>query len=111
MSEEQTALQTVIEFALERGLGPAWEKLGPLSAGAVVSSVVIVGAGSLLRRALGSRYGRALGWLSAAALLPLGVWLLAEVTKEENPERGSGDARAERLDEDGRAELLETPEV
>jgi hypothetical protein len=66
---------------LERSLGSAWDQLGPLSVGAVVSAAAIVGATALLRRALGSSRS-VLGWAGAVALLPIGYWLLSDVEDE-----------------------------
>ncbi len=59
----------------EEGLGSAWDRLAPLSLGAVASSALIVMASAGLRRLLGPGR-RALGWLGVAALLPLAVWVL-----------------------------------
>ena len=81
MSEE---LEPRADGALERGLGSAWERLAPLSVGAVVSAAAIVGATALLRRALGPSR-RVLGWAGAIALLPIGYWLLSDAADEMGP--------------------------
>jgi threonine/homoserine/homoserine lactone efflux protein len=81
------------EGSLERGLHSAWEQLGPLSVGAVISSVVVVGASALLRRALGSKR-HLLGWAGAAALLPIGLWLLSAGGEGGDAEHASDEASA-----------------
>jgi hypothetical protein len=78
MKTERSALQALKDGVLDRGLVRAWERLAPLSAGSVASGIAILAGRSLLRRALGSRGGRALGWLGALALLPIGLWWLSE---------------------------------
>ncbi len=76
-ADERAAGEAITNALFERVLGPAWERLGPLSTGAVAGSLAIVGARGLLRRVLGRRYGRTLSWVGALALVPVAVWLLA----------------------------------
>lgn len=79
---------------LGRGLASAWERLGPLSTGAVASGVLLVAGGRVLRRALGSHRSRRLGWSVLAALVPLGLWLLTEHGgTNEGEQRGADRAR------------------
>lgn len=73
---DEGAVESVTEAVLDRVLGSAWERLGPLSAGAVASSFVIVGARAALRRVLGRRYGKLVSWAGAIALVPVALWLL-----------------------------------
>jgi hypothetical protein len=73
--DEEGALEEATEALLERVFGPAWERLGPLSAGAVASSVAIVAARGLLRRVFGRRYGKYLSWAGAVVLVPVALWL------------------------------------
>lgn len=84
--------------APEESLGSAWERLAPLSLGAVASSALIVVASAGLRRLLGPRR-QALGWLGVAALLPLAVWVLWDdgesADTHEERTKGSG-AKTER---------------
>ncbi len=75
--DEDAALETMTDELLDRVVGPAWERLGPLSAGAVAGSVAIVSARGLLRRLLGRRYGRVISWVGAVALVPVALWLLS----------------------------------
>jgi uncharacterized membrane protein len=92
MSEERTAIEAVSESFLGRGVASTWERLAPLSAGAVATSVVIVGARAVLRRAVGRGGARALGLLAAASLVPLGLWWLSEPVDSEGPEQGSAES-------------------
>lgn len=87
MSEE---LDTRSVGFLERKLASAWQQLAPLSAGAVVSSAVIVAGRGLLRRMLGSKRG-SLGWASTLALIPFGLLLLAAAreVREQAAEAGA----------------------
>jgi hypothetical protein len=75
--DEDAALETMTDELLDRVVGPAWERLGPLSAGAVAGSVAIVSARGLLRRLLGRRSGRIISWVGAVALVPVALWLLS----------------------------------
>jgi hypothetical protein len=61
---------------IARGLTSAIDRLGPLSVGAVATSLLLVTAGRILRLALGAGARRRLGWSSAAAFSTLGLWLL-----------------------------------
>ncbi|HSG81210.1 MAG TPA: hypothetical protein VLC48_03095 [Gemmatimonadota bacterium] len=73
---ESTELEAAAEGVVARGLASAMERLGPLSVGAVTTSLLLVTGGRILRYALGAGVSRRLGWSSAAALLTLGLWLL-----------------------------------
>ncbi|UCC82377.1 MAG: hypothetical protein JSW46_15530 [Gemmatimonadota bacterium] len=75
--DEDTALEAMTDELMDRVVGPAWDRLGPLSAGAVAGSVAIVSARGLLRRLLGRRYGRIISWVGAVALVPVALWLLS----------------------------------
>jgi hypothetical protein len=57
-ADEDAAMEAMSDALIDRVVGPAWERLGPLSAGAVAGSVAIVGARGFLRRVFGRRYGR-----------------------------------------------------
>ena len=98
VEEEGTALEAITDTVLDRGFGSSWEQLAPLSAGAVASCIVIVGALSVVRRLLGTRHGRVLGFLAGAALVPAGLWLLS---------RSNGPAGSERTADDGEAAPLQ----
>lgn len=87
--------------ALEEGLGGAWDRLAPLSLGAVASSALIVAASAAFRRLLGPR-GRVLGWLGVAALLPLAVWALWGDEESNDAGRAAREDEAEK-DESGPA--------
>ena len=78
MNNERSAMATIADAILDRWLGPAWQRLTPLSAGAVLGAVVIVGSGTLLKRLLGSRSSRALGWIGSVGLVSAALWLLSE---------------------------------
>jgi len=96
MSDE---LEPIGEGLLERGIESVWERLAPLSVGAVVSGVAVVGASALLRRALGSRKN-ILGWAGAAALLPIAFWLVSERAANGDRERASNEESAPSVDEE-----------
>ncbi|UCC73129.1 MAG: hypothetical protein JSV86_00765 [Gemmatimonadota bacterium] len=96
-ADEQASLEAMTDALFDRVLGPAWEQLGPLGAGAVASSVAIVGARGLLRRVFGRRYGRLVSWVGAVALVPVALWLL------------SGNAKGEGSEEPGVAEESDLP--
>lgn len=85
LNDEEQALEKITDGVLDRGLGSVWERLAPLSAGAVASGAVIVAAGAVLRRALDPERGRGLRWLGLATLVPLGLWLLAGEADEGAP--------------------------
>lgn len=88
-------------LAPEEGLSSAWDRLAPLSLGAVASSALIVMASAGLRRLLGPGR-RALGWLGVAALLPLAVWVLWDDGESTETNEGSNSvsgARTERSKE------------
>jgi hypothetical protein len=91
MAEERGVLVRLAESAVGRGLVAGWEKLSPLSAGAVVTSLLVVGAAAALKRSLGRGASRTLGLLGTAVAVPLVLWLLS----------GDDESRAER--EAGRA--------
>jgi hypothetical protein len=92
--DEEAALEAMTDGLIDRVVGPAWDRLGPLSAGAVAGSVVIVGARGLLRRLFGRRSGRIISWAGAAALVPVALWLLSgnERTKDSEPRAGEDGA-------------------
>ncbi|UCF19162.1 MAG: hypothetical protein JSU87_14725 [Gemmatimonadota bacterium] len=73
--------------------GAFWQRLAPLSVGAVTGGLIIIGATSLLRRVLGARPARALSWGGALALIPLGLWLLSQGDAAEpgEPDDGAGE--------------------
>ncbi len=91
MSDERSALAEIADAILDRWLGPAWQRLTPLSAGAVASAVVIVGGIAALRRLLGSRRTRGLGWIGSVTLVSAALWLLSETETGEValPEAGA----------------------
>lgn len=90
--DEDSAAEAMTDALIDRALGPAWERLGPLSAGAVAGSVAIVGARGILRRLFGRRYGRIVSWVGAAALVPVALWLVSgnEKAKDLAPRAGDG---------------------
>lgn len=90
MGEPVTSLEKIADEVIDLGVGHFWDRLSPLSAGAVASGVVIVSACTLLRRALGFNRRGGLGWLTAAALVPLGLWLLAGTGDGETAEESRG---------------------
>jgi hypothetical protein len=106
--DEDAALEEMKDALFERVLGSAWERLGPLSAGAVAGSVVIVGARGLLRRLFGRRYGRVLSWVGAAALVPVALWLLTGNEVPEESEGQAGDEGAGLPDTSGESVATET---
>ena len=63
------------ESSLQRGLESVWERMAPLSIGAVASSAAIIAVSGVMRRALGPR-ARVLGWVGTIVVIPLGAWLL-----------------------------------
>jgi len=89
--DEGAALEAMTDALVERVLGPAWERLGPLSAGAVAGSAALVGARGLLRRLFGRRYGRIISWVGAAALVPVALWLLSGKERAEDSEPQAGE--------------------
>ncbi|KPK81776.1 MAG: hypothetical protein AMS25_04920 [Gemmatimonas sp. SM23_52] len=90
MNDERSAVATITDAILQRWLGPTWQRLTPLSAGAVASAVVIVGSGTLLKRLLGSRRARALGWIGSVALVSAALWLLSETEAKETLQPAAG---------------------
>ena len=90
MSDERSAVATITDAILERWLGPTWQQLAPLSAGAVASAVVIVGAGTVLKRLLGPRRAGALGWIGSVALVSAALWLLSETVAKETTHPDAG---------------------
>ena len=81
-------IQETPKDMIARGLGSAWERLGPLSAGAVATSLLLVTGGRLLSRAVGLGIGRRLGLSTVAGLLSLGLWLVAGPGDVDNRGRG-----------------------
>jgi hypothetical protein len=92
--DEDTALEAMTDELMDRVVGPAWERLGPLSAGAVAGSVAIVSARGLLRRLMGRRYGRIMSWVGAVALVPVALWLLSGNEREKDLELQAEDNTA-----------------
>ncbi len=97
---------TTGEGSLQRGLASVWERMAPLSIGAVASSAAIIAASAVMRRALGPR-ARVLGWVGTIVVIPLGAWLLTR-----RGERGMTDAGADAADLPRQTEerQLENPE-
>jgi hypothetical protein len=91
-------LDTAGEGLVERSIVKTWERLAPLSAGAVAGAAVLVGSSAVLRRLLGSRRS-VLNWTAMAVLLPIGLWLMAG-TKGVEAEPGFATGMPE-LDEGG----------
>jgi len=83
-----------------------WKRIAPLGVGAVASSVAIIAASAVLRRALGPK-ARLLSWAGTVVVVPLGVWLLTR--KEEGAD---SDAVADELEASSHAETkqLDNPE-
>lgn len=96
--DEEATLQVMTDAVIDRVVGPAWERLGPLSAGAVAGSVAIVGARGLLRRLFGRRYGRIISWLGAVSLVPVVLWLLSGNGSQDDSEPQAEDSTADLLD-------------
>jgi hypothetical protein len=92
--DEDAALESMTDQLMDRVVGPAWERLGPLSAGAVAGSVAIVGARGLLRRLFGRRYGRIISWVGAVSLVPVALWLLSGNEREKDLEPQAEDKTA-----------------
>jgi hypothetical protein len=88
---EESGLEPVSEGMLGRGLSSAWQQLGPLSVGAVASSLLLVTGGRLLGRVLGVGAGRRLGWSTTVALLSVGLWLVAGPGGADEPDGGAAD--------------------
>ena len=84
-------IQAASGDAIARGLSSAWERLGPLSTGAVATSLLVVTGGRLLGRAVGLGAGRRLGLSAAVGLLSLGLWLLTGPGKADDTEREGAD--------------------
>lgn len=76
MSEKADTLERITTSAIERGLGPGWGRLAPLSVGAVAASVLVTGGAALIQRLGGARGRRFLAFLGGAVLVPLGLVLL-----------------------------------
>ena len=103
MSDELT---TTGGSSLQRGLASVWQRIAPLSVGAVASGVAIIVASAVLRRALGPK-ARLLSWTGTVVVVPLGVWLLTR--KEEGAD---SDTVADELEASSHAETkqLDNPE-
>lgn len=89
MSETERALDRITDRALEIGVAQVWDRIAPLSAGAVASSVVIVAGGAILRRGFKIGFkmvnGRSLRWIGLAAVVPLSLWLLTRPKERASP--------------------------
>jgi hypothetical protein len=94
-ADEDATMEAMTDALIDRVVGPAWERLGPLSAGAVAGSVAIVGARGFLRRVFGRRYGRIMSWVGAAALVPVALWLLSGNERVKDPEPQANDDGAD----------------
>lgn len=94
-ADEDGAMEAMSDALIDRVVGPAWERLGPLSAGAVAGSVAIVGARGFLRRVFGRRYGRIMSWVGAAALVPVALWLLSGNERAKDQELQAGEDGAD----------------
>ncbi len=103
MSDELT---TTGGSPLQRGLASVWERVAPLSVGAVASSVAIIAASAVLRRALGPK-ARLLSWAGTVVVLPLGVWLLTRKEDTASSETAAGEVEPSRHTE---TEQLDNPE-
>lgn len=77
------------EGIVDRGLG-AWDRLGPLSAGAVAASLLAVGVGRLLGLLVGRGARRSFGWSAVGALVPLALWLLTASDDDRREAAGQG---------------------
>lgn len=99
-------LTTTGESSLQRGLSSVWERVAPLSVGAVASSAAIIAATALLRRALGPK-ARLLSWAGTIVVLPLGTWLLTRRDERMGPD---ANADAEELPTHGDTKELENSE-
>ncbi len=89
MSDEITALDAITDRVLDRGLGALWDRLSPLSAGAVASSAAIVAGCSLLRRVLNpdrDRSNRSISWVGLVILAPVALWLLTRARDADTSE-------------------------
>jgi hypothetical protein len=80
---------------IARGLTSAWERLGPLSTGAVATSLLLVTGGRLFGRAVGLGVGRRFGLSAAVGMLSLGLWLVTGPGKAANSEREGADRAAD----------------
>ena len=97
---------TTGESSLQRGLSSAWERIAPLSVGAVASSVAIIAASSVLRRVLGPK-ARLLSWAGTVVVLPLGVWLLTRREDTASSDTAAGEVEPSRHSE---TKKLDNPE-
>ncbi len=88
-------IQAASGDVIARGLSSAWERLGPLSTGAVATSLLVVTGGRLLGRAVGLGAGRRFGLSAAVGLLSLGLWLLTGPGKADDTESGGADGVAD----------------
>lgn len=82
-----SALETARDRFLETGLGTAWSRFAPLSAGAIGGAVVIVAGTELLRRALRMQPKRRLWLWGALALTPLAARVLADASTSRSAGR------------------------
>ena len=99
-------LATADRSPLQRGLWSVWERVAPLSVGAVAGGAAIIAASAVLRRALGPK-ARLLSWAGTIVVLPLGTWLL---TRKDELTRSEAGADTAELPTNGEAKQLENSE-
>ncbi len=92
--------------SLQAGLASVWARIAPLSVGAVASSVAIIAASAVLRRALGPK-ARLLSWAGTVMVLPLGVWLLTRKEDTASSDTAAGEVEPSRHTE---TKKLDNPE-
>ena len=85
MTETDRALDRITDRVLDIGVAQVWERIAPLSTGAVASSVVIVAGGAVLRRAFRMMNGRSLAWIGLAATVPVSLWILTRPKQQRSP--------------------------
>lgn len=86
MSDKSETLESITTSAIERGLGPSWGRLAPLSVGAVAASVLATGGVALIQRLTGGSGRRLLAFVGGAVLVPLGLVLLLPRPLNEDDE-------------------------
>lgn len=88
MSDKPDTLERFTTSAIERGLGPSWGRLAPLSVGAVAASVLVTGGAALIQRLAGAGGRRFLAFVGGAVLVPLGLVLLLPRPLNEDEDDG-----------------------